>query len=290
MRIRSGTLIVLSLLLVSGLALSEPETATLTNLTGDAMAGDTPLAAGDTLVEGTGITLAADAQATITFADGSAMDVSGPAILKLVRMTPYMRRVDLSSGRINRLDVGEITTGVHTPWESFVALQNGSVSVDVDGYKVTYTLMEGDDAKVVDVSEESRGLTQLTTDEPIVIERTGVPGVGAMPSAEGDPDSLVLQVGARTVTLTPKDGFLVDATPTGGVRITCVLPEGQFGTVRIGEDLTFYLAKDDVIELDAGGNVVRSDAIVHSYAALDIRGIYDEAIANPGDSSPIRIR
>jgi hypothetical protein len=289
MRIRNGTLIVLSLLLVSGLALSEPETATLTNVTGDAMAGDAPLAAGDTLAEGTGIMLAENAQATITFADGSAMDVSGPAILKLVRMSPYMRRVDLSSGRINRLDVGEVTTGVHTPWESFVAVQNGSVSVNVDGYTTTYQLFEGADAKVVDVSEESRGLTTLTTDAPVVIERSGAPG-GAMSLPGGDGDSLTLQVGSRTVTCTPKDGFLVDATPTGGVRLTCVLPEGQFGTVRIGEDLTFYLAEDDVIELDAGGNVVSSDAIVHSYAALDIRGIYDEAIANPGDSSPIRIR
>lgn len=294
MRIRNGMLLLVALLLVTGLAHSQTETATLSAATGEVtlVVGETsePLAAGAELSEGAALVLGDGAEGTITFADGAVLDAMGPARLKLVRMSPYLRRVDLSSGRINQFRIGEVTSGVHTPYETFVAVQNGTVGVHVERGRVTYNLFEGSDAKVVDLAEGQKGVTDLTPDMPYVVEREGV-GRGAVPSIPTmDANSRIIKVGLRTVRLTPGDGFEVVATPTGGVTITCIVPQGEFGTVMIGLTTTFYLTTDDVLELDSSGNVVRSTAIVHSVAALDIRGIYDEAIANPGDSSPIRLK
>jgi len=295
MRMRNAVLFVLALLMVTGLARSEPETATLSAVSGDVMLGDAEgarlLAAGETLPEGSLVNLGEGVEVTVTFADGAVMDVMGPARFTLIHMTPYMRRVDLASGRINQFVIGEITTGIHTPYETFVAVQNGTIGVNVRPGEVTYNLYEGGDAKVVDLAEGSRGLTVLTPDTPYVVTRAPAgDAVITAGAAAADGNSRVIRVGSRTVRLTPADGFDVTSTPTGGVTLTCVVPEGEFGTVQLGLSTVFYLASGDVLELDAGGNVVRSTAIIHSLAALDIRGVYDEAIANPGDSSPIRVK
>jgi hypothetical protein len=292
---RNATLFVLALLLVTGLALSEPETATLSGVSGEVMLGEGEgariLAAGDTLSEGSLLILGDGVEATVTFSDGAVMDVMGPARLSLVQMTPYMRRVDLSEGRINQFEIKEITTGIHTPYETFVAVQNGSVGVNVKPGEVTYNLFDGADAKVVDLAEGSQGLTVLTPDTPYVVTRDApADAMAGVVRSAGDPNSRVIRVGPRTVRLTPADGFDVVSTPTGGVNVNCTVPEGEFGTVQLGLTTVLYLASGDVLELDAGGNVIRSNAIIHSLAALDIRGVYDEAIANPGDSSPIRVR
>ena len=295
MSMRNATLFVLALLLVTGLALSEPETATLSGVSGEVMLGEGEgariLAAGDTLSEGSLLILGDGVEATVTFSDGAVMDVMGPARLSLVQMTPYMRRVDLSEGRINQFEIKEITTGIHTPYETFVAVQNGSVGVNVKPGEVTYNLFDGADAKVVDLAEGSQGLTVLTPDTPYVVTRDApADAMAGVVRSAGDPNSRVIRVGPRTVRLTPADGFDVVSTPTGGVNVNCTVPEGEFGTVQLGLTTVLYLASGDVLELDAGGNVIRSNAIIHSLAALDIRGVYDEAIANPGDSSPIRVR
>jgi len=297
MRMRNATLSVLALLLVTGLALSEPETATLSAVSGEATLGDGDgsriLAAGETLSEGSLVVLGEGVEATVTFSDGAVMDVTGPARFTLVQMDAFMRRVDLAEGRINQFEIKEITTGIHTPYETFVAVQNGSVGVNVRPGEVTYNLYEGEDAKVVDLNEGSQGygLTVLTPNTPYVVTRDAPGDAPAMRiSAAGDSNSRVIRVGPRTVRLTPADGFDIVSTPTGGVTLTCTVPEGEFGTVQLGLTTVMYLASGDVLELDAGGNVLRSNAIIHSLAALDIRGVYDEAIANPGDSSPIRVR
>ena len=295
MRMRNATLFVLALLLVTGLALSEPETATLSAVSGEAMlgsgAGAQPLAAGETLAEGSEVNLGDGVEATVTFSDGAVMSLTGPATFTLVKMDAYMRRVDLSEGRINQFEIKEITTGIHTPYETFVAVQNGTIGVNVQRGEVTYNLFDGADAKVVDLAEGSQGLTVLTPDTPYVVTRDAPADAPAMgvPTA-ADPNSRVIKVGPRSVRLTPGDGFDVVSTPTGGVTLTCIVPEGEFGTVQLGLATVMYLASGDVLELDAGANVLRSNAIVHSLAALDIRGVYDEAIANPGDSSPIRVK
>ena len=295
MRMRNATLFVLALLLVTGLALSEPETATLSAVSGEAMLGSgvgaQPLAAGETLAEGSEVNLGDGVEATVTFSDGAMMSLTGPATFTLVKMDAYMRRVDLSEGRINQFEIKEITTGIHTPYETFVAVQNGTIGVNVQRGEVTYNLFDGADAKVVDLAEGSQGLTVLTPDTPYVVTRDAPADAPAMgvPTA-ADPNSRVIKVGPRSVRLTPGDGFDVVSTPTGGVTLTCIVPEGEFGTVQLGLATVLYLASGDVLELDAGANVLRSNAIVHSLAALDIRGVYDEAIANPGDSSPIRVK
>ena len=295
MRMRNATLFVLALLLVTGLALSEPETATLSAVSGEATLGDgegaQPLAAGETLAEGSEVNLGDGVEATVTFSDGAVMSLTGPATFTLVKMDAYMRRVDLSEGRINQFEIKEITTGIHTPYETFVAVQNGTIGVNVQRGEVTYNLFDGADAKVVDLAEGSQGLTVLTPDTPYVVTRDApadAPAMGVTTAA--DPNSRVIKVGPRSVRLTPGDGFDVVSTPTGGVTLTCIVPEGEFGTVQLGLATVMYLASGDVLELDAGANVLRSNAIVHSLAALDIRGVYDEAIANPGDSSPIRVK
>ena len=239
MRMRNATLFVLALLLVTGLALSEPETATLSAVSGEAMlgsgAGAQPLAAGETLAEGSEVNLGDGVEATVTFSDGAVMSLTGPATFTLVKMDAYMRRVDLSEGRINQFEIKEITTGIHTPYETFVAVQNGTIGVNVQRGEVTYNLFDGADAKVVDLAEGSQGLTVLTPDTPYVVTRDApadAPVMGA--AAAGDPNSRVIKVGPRSVRLTPGDGFEVVSTPTGGVTLTCIVPEGEFGTVQLG--------------------------------------------------------
>jgi len=293
MRMRAGTVIVLSVLIGAGFALSAARTAELTILEGTgtvvsaATGTETALEPGATFGEGDAITLDEGARASVTFEDGAVMDVTGPASLRLTELTEYARTIDLEWGTINQFAVQDVTTGVNTPYDSFVAVQDGTVMVKIDTMddrdQVTYKLYEGDDAKVVD----GRSVLPLGTDRPIVVDRLRSAGMGPDEGMPGDAGSRVLEIGGHTIELIPGNAFAVEPTGTGGTLVTCTIGGRGFGTVVVDGDSTFYLADGDSIMFDASGNIVKHDGIVHVYAALDIRGIYDEAIADPADSSPI---
>mgnify|MGYP003574287111 CR=1 FL=1 len=290
MRARTGIALVLSLVLVSGFAVSAADTVEVALVEGGYY--------GQRRRDGSdGLWVASGSKLSLAFDDGSTMDLSGPAQIVLSEMSEYSRTVDLISGTINQYVVKDVTSGVRTPYDSFVAVRNGTVQVKVDALEgrnqVTYKLFEGEDAKVVDGKE----LRPLGTDQPIIVERSLIetpPSIPVSVPMASDGEMLVLQLGFNRIEIVPKSGFTVDGTPNGGVLVTCILPKGQFGSVAINTKTpfttNFYMTEGDVIEFDAGGNVLRHSSIVHIYAALDVRGNYDEAVADPSDSSPISTR
>jgi hypothetical protein len=185
--------------------------------------------------------------------------------------------------------VKEITTGITTPLDAFVAVQNGEIYVEVGSTdaadRAVFKLFAGDGAKVVQGGEAS----VMGIDKPVVVERKrDMPVVTkpvAAPMMDSRGNALVLTIGRHKVFIQPKDGARVEATSNEGTKITSIVAGGEYLVLTIDGDQTIYLATDDYIEFDKEGVVVRLNGISHVYAALDIRGIYDEAVADPADAS-----
>ena len=291
MRVRTAVVVLAAISLLAGLAVSAPDQGNVTAVEGNVTLADGErVTEGATLAEGARIRLAEGARLSVRFVeDGATMDLTGPAEIVLVELAEVARTISLLDGRMNRFVAEDVTTAIETPFRTRVAVRNGTVAVEVDesnaGDRVTFKLYEGTDAKV----DDDGRIRALGTDEPIVITRPrGVraPTIEtARPIVEGV--SKDLKIGVHTITITPEHGFTVQPTPGGGVLITSILPEGQFGQVSIDRETNFYLSNGEFIEFDANGNVVRHNAIVHVYAALDRRALYDEAVADPSDASPI---
>ena len=294
MILRTCTVAVLCILLAGGLTVAADQSAKVTAVSGKAtvlaggMGAPKSLKKDDALRQGDVVDVAAGGKLTLAFGDGTTMDVAGPASFALKLVADFARTIELRSGSINRLAVKAVTTGVTTPLDAFVAVQNGVVSVKLDAVggkkRATFKLWEGATAKVFDGSRTR----VLGVDRPIVVERAAGPvapaGVAAAPVVRGE--SVLLTFGVHEVEINPKGYFNIQPTSGGGAIITSTAPEGEFGMVTIDKETTFYLAKDEAIEIDGDGKVVRHTGIVHVYAALDVRGIYDEAVADPSDSSP----
>jgi hypothetical protein len=297
-------MIFLSIVLVSVWAVSAVDTVTVTAASGKAMSmspgaeNAMDLVEGSVVGQGDTLFLATGAHLTLEFDDGSTMDVSGPAQLVLSELSEYARTIDLTSGTINQFVVGEVTSGVRTPYDSFAAVREGTIQVMVDTLgddrtQITYKLLEGENAKVVDRRE-----IQPLVGETVIVREPGAET--AMPTADLSMktvgDALSFVIGFNQISLIPKDGFTVTPTSEGGIIVECILPEGQFGTVSVNTETPFqqsyFLTKGDTIEFDAGGNVIRTSdgAIVHVFAVLNVRGNYDEAVADPTDASPIGVR
>jgi hypothetical protein len=282
MRFRIGLVAAAALVLTIGLAHSAVENATVTAASGDitVVPGGKTLAAGDQVNQGDTITLGAGANMTVTFADGATMDVVGPASFRMTTIEDVARTVDLIYGSVNRLEAKDVVIGIRTPYDSFVAAQNStiaaSVSASPDGAKITYFLLEGENAKVVDGQQ----LTVMSKDSPVVVNRPKEGGATPLPGAG---ESAKLELGSHLVEVFPKDGFGFEQLPGGGVKITRT-GEG-FGLVNVDENTSFYLAPGDYVQFDASGNVTAHNGIVHVYAPLDYMGLYDEPIKGPASAS-----
>lgn len=294
MILRTCSVVVLCILLIGGLTAAADQSAKVSLLSGNAtvMAGGAgapkALKKDDFLRQGDVVEVAPGGKLTLTFGDGASMDVAGPASFSLKLLADFARTVELRTGSINRLMVKSVTTGVTTPLDAFVAVQEGVVSVKLDAVggkqRATFKLWEGASAKVFDGSRTRI----LGVDRPIVVERAA--GVSAPAEEAQAPvvrgEAVILIFGVHEVEINPKGYFNIQPTAGGGAIITSIAPVGEFGMVTIDKETTFYLAKDEAIEIDGYGKVVRHTGIVHVYAALDVRGIYDEAVADPSDSSP----
>lgn len=297
MSVRSGTILVLCLALMAGIGYTETETLQITSLEGEVMVhreGAEPVAltAGDTLMQGDRVELADGAMASFEFADGATADVTGPALLDFREVRSTSRYIDLRYGSINRLVTRSVQTGVWTPWDATLVTGNSTTQVRIDptadGASVTFMLIEGEGETSV-VERESGRITPLTTDGPLTIDRVR-PRDETAP--ERDPEMMArggekFVIGAHVVEIIPADGFEKVPMTSGGMILRSIVPEGEFGVVIVDNTTEFYLATGEEIEFDASGNVVRYTGISHVYAALDQAGIYDEAVADPSDTSPI---
>lgn len=294
MGLRASGAGVLVLLCLAAVAYPAVETATVTALSGVAAIepGGVTLAEGDVLQQMEEVTLADGATMTVEFADGSFFELTGPARFRLTELTSQFRTIDLVSGTMNRLVVHEVTTGVRTPYDTFVAAQNkegGSAVLSVEiletedgGHQVVYNLLEGGDAKAVDM--ENGAIEALLVGAPFMIDRPYGWG-GARP---GGPDTTTapddFKIGEHRVIVTTDGGFSAEETPDGGLRL--VRTGAGFGGVTVDGDTTFYLDEGGSIVFDANGNVLSHDGIIHVYSPLNYMGLYDDPIDGPATASP----
>ncbi|MEN8150393.1 MAG: hypothetical protein ABFS86_11265, partial [Planctomycetota bacterium] len=275
MTLRQIASFVLVILVFAGVAFSEDPKATLSSASGDVVLGDgpdaTPLEPGQEVPEGAALNLDKGAKATVVFEDGSEMHLVGPARVKVVAMSPGHRRIDLSKGRISSFSGGDTITGIHTPQDAFLALQNGTVGVNVKDGQATFNLFDGSNAKVVDLSGDEQKIVELAPNTPYVVG--GPPPAAPDVWGPGTDNIRRIKVGDRLILLSPKDGFDVTSTETGGTTLTCTLSEDLFGSVQLGMHTVFYVAGGETINLDSAGNVITTNSAVHTqFTALDIRG------------------
>jgi hypothetical protein len=244
--------------------------------------------AGTALQRGDLLQLAEKASASIRFADGAEMDISGPAAVRFSLLTARARTVDLLYGTMNRFIVKSVTTGIKGVCRSYCALRNGTVFVRCEvGQKTLraiYKLFSGGSDAQVGQGDERR---PLTTQKPAVFmcdscepwcDRPGI-------APEGVNRIRRLKVGDRVITLAPPEAFSVERTPDGGVLLTSVVPEGTFGVVTLDDYTTFYLGSGQSLLFGSDGEVDRHGGIIHIYGPLDRRGIYDDPVESPADSS-----
>lgn len=281
MRFRIGLVTALSLLIVVGLAYSGIENVTATSATGDITVepGGRTLAAGEQVEQGETVTLGAGANLTLTFEDGATMDVVGPASFRMTTVADSARTVDLIYGTVNRLMAKDVVIGVRTPYDTFVAAQNSTVFAGIaqspDGAKVTYMLLEGENAKVVDGQQ----LTVMTQDAPVVVNRMQGGGT-ALP---GTDETAKFKVGGHVVEVFPSGGFSVEQLPGGGLKISRT-GEG-YGIVTVDGNTSYYLAEGQFAQFDSTGNTTAMNGIIHVYAPLDRMGLYWEPVQGPASAS-----
>jgi hypothetical protein len=284
MKMLSGAALVLALIAVSGIAwgaVPSPKvkavTGEVTSRMGDEGAPKT-MSEGDPLLEGDIVEVPEGGTLTVSFHDGSEMDVVGPARFKMQLLADNARTIQLHYGEISRFEVKDVTTGITTPLDTFVALWNGTVSVKVDSVpgknRAVFNLLDGENAKVV----EGRTPKVLTKGTPHMVtqDRPGEGGgepMGVAPGAIDRTKQGKYQIGVNTVNIPGMEGYKVVQTPGGGLKITSIM-KGGFGTITINQDRIIYLAPGQSIELDSNGAVVQSDGITHDgFFILTRRGV-----------------
>jgi hypothetical protein len=301
MRLPVSLVLVLSLVALGGLALGAAAAATVASAEGavtvqTGVEEPRELAAGDSIEEGDVVTLSDGARLSIAFAAGGEMDVTGPARIEAVLLEPYARTIMLHHGIVNRVQPGvrqpdnkPVVIGVDTSFGPFISVQEGEAYAEVDSDdamdRVVFKVFDG----MAKVSDRVTGKIEIVDSEkPVIIERERV-SPGPQPVMEPQPTltggAKVINLGGHAIYMRPGDGARIEPLSGGGVRITSIVGSGEFLVVIIDGDQTLYLATDDFVEFDENGKIVRLDGISHVYAALDLRGIYDEAVADPSDAS-----
>ena len=303
MRLPTGITVVVSLLCAAGLVAAAGDDPTVGELSGQAtyLSGGKgepkPLAKGDTLAKGDEVTLGDGAKMKVTLPEGAYVEVVGPARFRLLVVSEFAWTVSLESGTIEHLVAIDSFVGVSTPAEVYVAVQRtGDVTVSVESTDaadtITVTLNDGN-AKVVQRSNGGEA-SDLVQGEPFVLRSEKAkaeteaeePAPRTLPRTPDKPVvGATIRIGDHLVRVVPKDAFTIAPTPGGGWIMTCKVPEGEFGQITLDNDVNFFLSRGEFMEFNSQGVVVGHTGIVHVYAALDIRGIYDEAVANPSDAS-----
>jgi len=245
-----------------------------------------PLAAGSTLSQGDVVSVGSDSTLTLTFADGSTMEVTGPARFGLELVADYARTVRLYEGTINRLEVKEVTTGIVTPGGAFVAAQFGTVFARAepspDGrMRTMFNLIDG----TAKTGIKGDGATVLTMGKPVVydleIAREGTTPSAPAPGAEGE----VIELGMHNITYYPPASVGIETTADGGKTFTCTAPDGEYAMVVIDDDTTFYLASGESVSFGPDGSVENSNGTVHLYSPLSVSSFFFDPVRDPAGSS-----
>jgi hypothetical protein len=292
MRARTAFGVILALALVSGAA-TAAQTVQVIRAEGEVSYLPTAdgvireAKAGTLMDRGDLFLLAEGASASLRFADGAELDVSGPAAIRLKLVTARARTIELQYGTINRFIVKGTTTGIMGVCRSYVALKNGVVFARCEAgaktLRAIYKLFSGADA--VYGQDGSRG--PLTADKPAVFmcdscepwcDRPGLAPAGTNKIRQ-------LKVGDQVITLEPPEAFTVERTPDGGVVLTSTGASGTFGVVTLNDYTTFYLGTGESIFFGPDGEVNGHTGIIHIYGPLDRRGLYDDPTETPADIS-----
>ena len=291
MRFRITRYVALAVLLVGGVVLAAEEGVMVTSFTGQGVIESAdgavlPLVEASTLSQGDTVSIGSGSTMTLTFADGSTMEVSGPARIELELVADYARTVRLHEGTITRLEVKEVTTGIVTPGGAFVAAQFGTVFARAepgpDGQmRTTFNLIEGTAKTGIKGGDAS----VLAMGKPVVYDLR-MQGASTTPRGPTQPgDGRVVELGMHNITYYPPAAVGVETTADGGKVFTSTAPEGEYAMVVIDEDTTFYLASGESVSFGPDGSVGRSDGSVHMYSPLSVSSFFFDPVRDPAGSS-----
>jgi hypothetical protein len=282
--------VALAVVLVGGLVLAAEEGVKVTGFTGTGVVQSSDgtvlsLADGATLSQGDTVSLGTGGTLTLEFADGSVMEVAGPARIGLELVADYARTVRLHEGTINRLEVKEVTTGIVSPGGAFVAAQFGTVFAraepGADGQMRTmFNLLEG----TAKTGIKGGDVSVMSVGKPVVFDLE-VPGPATTPRQVPAGDGEVIELGMHEITYYPPGGVGVETTADGGKVFTCTAPEGEYAMVVIDEDTTFYLASGESVSFGPDGSVEKSNGTVHLYSPLTVSSFFFDPVKDPAGSS-----
>ncbi len=283
-----------------------------------ASAGGKSYGAGDTLRVGAG------SNQSVSFGDGTTMNVVGPAELGFVQMDSSGHRVMLRSGTATA-SVSAVALEIQTPADASLVLQNATGMARVSGGNVSFQKTGGDYAQVWNGSafrplsgswSNSAGAAPVRTAPvrsapsraaaPAVTRSTGGGGSrearireleaevsrlrGELDNARaagysGKPGKSMV-IGDKVITYRPSDDFKVEKMSDGGAKLT--YDGADFGVVTVGQETNMFLWLDESVTFDGNGDVVAFTGVSHLYDPLSTFFMWDNPIENGSDASPSR--
>jgi hypothetical protein len=252
--------------------------------------------------EGDTLRVPAGATLTVEFGDQSSLTLVGPANLRFGPMSADGRRVVLGSGVISEVTVLGVALEIQAPdpYDTSFVLQNARGFARVNpGDKVVFQKLEGQYARVwrggqsSDLGESAWLLNvrdNTVSPSSTTIHAPEAPSnevVGAPISEQKvGPDTAKVVIGQHVIAFHPEQYFKRTPRPNGGLTLTFLSKDVEWGIVEIGFDTTLYLADGQSVTFDEYGNVTNFDGIAHIYHPLDDAIYSDEPIENAADASP----
>jgi hypothetical protein len=268
--------------------------------------------------EGDQVRVPAGGRLTVEFGDQSSFTLNGPATLRFGPMDASGRRVVLASGVMNEITVHGIALEVQapSPYDASLVLQNAVAFARVNpGEYVQFQKLQGGYAKayrngqatdmganawLLDVRNGavSTGVTQpVPQPQPGTAPRVNPPAgrpaarrpASNLPAFAEDQlgdDTNRITLGERAISFHPARCFRRERTADGGLILCYQCEDDAFGVVTVGRDTTLFVARDQCVEFDEYGNVVRFDGISHINHPLTDAIFFDEPVENAADLSP----
>lgn len=226
----------------------------------------------------------AGASMRLAFADGSYLDLVGPARLQVVQNEAEGRRVRLLSGAISQAVVENVALEIQTPYDASLVLQNATASARVvPQSRVQFDLRSGDYAKVYqgDRAVDLLGTWTLDVRSGNALDAGSVASTAA---ATPLPDGAArLSFGRVDVIFSPAANFTRRDLDDGSVQLT--YGGSGYGKVNVGLDSVLFLADGESVTFDRYGRIVQFSGISHVYKPIGEDSFYDEPVQDASDAS-----
>lgn len=230
---------------------------------------------------------------TLTHTDGGAVQVIGPATVRVLEVSDAGWRIQLVGGTVSEARVLGVPLEIQSPHDASFVLQNATGFASVTSDRVVFQRRDGDYARV-----HHAGATHDLRSDPWQLPLRNAPAAGRagvtrtapppVPDTNRGPEPIGNDrdryvLGSRVVVVEPASTVKRTDLADGAKRFC---NQGRdWAVVYVGTDTVLFLAPGDCVTFDRNGYVVAFDGISHIYHPLSEELPYDEPVENAADAS-----